>query len=226
MNGYNININDVLRASLEHQEPSAAFEDIWASYSKNKGPILVYKRLAVLAAAVLVLIISTKNISSMNPLSSKVALSNKMEMRVSKGDSASIKRNNHESKLKEKVAMFSESKDYKSAQLDIAHKKSTKVNAKLNIFMGKPDTRATNEVMNSFVIWDNQNYYLTVTTVNQKDLGKVLGKIIKQTIKPLYNGEGTEFPVGTRIYEIRGESYKNVIATKLKGMYHRLVLKQ
>lgn len=283
MNQCNINIDKILKTSLEHQEPSVVFDEIWDKYSKNKGPVLVYKRMIVLVAAVLVLLISTKYISNMNRLDNTVNSSQKMALRrVTNTDTTNKKQNNIDTKSNEKLALFSESvsnshsdsakinpkvKAFKSKELDNVQKKSATSDAKLpikmakvndkvadvsnemaeiplavtdasigiakvpsivtspSIAMAKMATPVTNSSMASFVIWDNRHYYRTVTIVEQKDLGKRLGKIIKQTTKPQHNWEGNEFPVGTMLYAVSGEDSKAVIAIRLGDIYYRAVAK-
>lgn len=114
MNQSNINLNEVLKTSLEHQEPSVSFDEVWDKYSKNKGPVLVYKRITVLVAAALVLLVSVKYISGMPGLSNEKVSSKKLAIMFSKAESSSNstlankKENTSEAKLNQDVMLFSE----------------------------------------------------------------------------------------------------------------------
>lgn len=135
MNQSNINIDEVLKASLEHQETTVSFDDIWDKYSKNKGPVLVYKRLTVLVAAVLVLLISIKYISSMPELSNTLDSSKKMALKFTVASaprssaSENKKQKSTEAKSDNRVALFNEPVH----NLDSAKAKA-KVNLKAKTF--------------------------------------------------------------------------------------------
>jgi hypothetical protein len=94
LNQSNINLNEVLKTSLEHEEPTASFEEVWDKYSKNKGPVLVYKRLSVLVAAVFVLLVSVKYISGMPGLSNAKDSSKNLVLSFSKAKGPSSNTNN------------------------------------------------------------------------------------------------------------------------------------
>jgi hypothetical protein len=304
LNQSNIKIEEVLKASLEHQETSVAFDDVWDKYSKNKGPTLVYKRVTVLVAAVLVLIISIKYISSMPGLSNTLDSAKEMKSKTSMAD-ATYNKIGVDKKLKSSdiksnkmIAMFSEKSpksnsnstnydrkskakhntDAKAKVVEAKVAEADKINNRMNktsslapstrsiarlknpqtvkedlnamigassvtdaainiarasipvtnasIAMTKMATPVAEDTVAYFLIWDNRSYYKTSDIVEQKDLGKSLGSIIKETANPFYNCESNGIPVGTVLYEINGEDSKNVIAVLFGSSYYRVVWKE
>lgn len=95
--------------------------------------------------------------------------------------------------------------------------------------VGCTQTATKASYASSFIFEDIQ-YYPTTETVTKDNLGEQIGEIQKQVIPtPKNNGESNVYPVGTKIYKIKGVDVKDSVAVYFKEIHkaitHETMLK-
>jgi hypothetical protein len=208
LNQSNFDIGEVLKASLEKELPSVSFENIWSKYSEHKKPHITIKRMAILVAAILIMVVSKKYISSINKLSNTKGIVSKIEAKNSVSDFGTA----NKSMLK-------------TNQIAPETNDGASISKKTTAAVKKPVpsilfSKAV-EPIESIVMWNNKVYKKTMITVSLKEVGKKLGEVKKKTDKSHIIWEKATSPSGTALYSIKGESPQKVIAIKIEGLYYR-----
>lgn len=216
MNQSNFDIGEVLKASLEKEQPSIDFENIWSKYSKHKRPTITIKRLSVLVAAILLIVVSKNYINSIVKLPGVQENTNKIEMKTYSGEKNAI--------VNSKMIAPAAS-DSATARNSTAGTKGTEAMLKKSKVVQPALFDAASKPAPSIVVWKNRTYEKTQLTVSEKELGAKLGEIKKISDKPEFNGEANSSPIGTSLYAIKGKDIKKEIAIKIDGKYYRAVLK-
>lgn len=227
MNQSNIPINEVLKTSLETQYPSVSFETVWSKYTNTKKPFMQYKKLTLLVAAILLLLISTKYLNDKVRLAKTSKLSNKSPIMHSLADNSKAKDVKQNaiafSKLVPKKAEINNNIALGRSSLKLAP--TSKANGTYDL--AKPVSPGTlsegYRVPGSLVIWKNISYYKTSTMVSIDMLGEKLGEVRKQTGTPKNAGEAKALPVGTALYKIKGVASNKAIAVKVKNVYYKAI---
>jgi hypothetical protein len=208
LNQSNFDIGEVLKASLEKELPSVSFENIWSKYSEHKKPHITLKRMAILVAAILIIVVSKKYISSINKLSGTKNIVSNIEVKNSASDFGTAKK----SMLKaDQIAPKTNAGAAKANEPTASAKKPEQ-----SIMFSKAV-----EPLESIVIWKNKTYNKTMITVSLKELGKKLGNAKKKTEKSRTIWEENTSPLEADLYSIKGENPQKVIAIKIEGIYYR-----
>jgi hypothetical protein len=217
LNQSNFPINEVLKASLETQHSSVSFDKVWNKYSNTKKPFLEYKKLTVLVAAVLFLLISSKYLNDRARMSKSPQIADKAPIMFSMMDSTQGKDTGVENKQRAIAPIESSAKKAiqdNSVALNGPQLKSATISGKKPSSFAKivptPTLDAGYGAAGELVIWQNITYSRTVTIIPNNNIGKKLGETSQDNILK-----------GSSLYVIKTEDIRKVIAIKVKDLYYR-----
>jgi hypothetical protein len=71
-------------------------------------------------------------------------------------------------------------------------------------------------------VWSDINYFISVEEVFKKELGNQIGEV-KSLKKPMpkEHGDANFIPIGSKIFEIKGNEIKDFIAVEIDGKTYK-----